>query len=1061
MKISQYSFCLILCFIFSFSAQAQWMQTGGPLGGHNIHFAKSTGGKLWASTPDGIQYSTNDGNTWQKAFPNTNIGNYVLAFGDTIFAVITDYSIYVPSILSNSYSIVSYDNGISWPDTNEWYSLNVSVNLYNVEKSTSKIYQITMGQSSDMGATWSPIPTGVLGATISEIQAYKQYVAQNEQTTIGYSTVSFDDHNSIVYSAPSYPNKVVGVMDSIIFFENSSTSIVKLLRSTTLGASFDTVLQLPFGYSFGGCSNFHPNNDTIYLTAINVSSLQNDIVYRSLNKGITWQPMSNNFSSQYKNEIVKTASNEFLYEYLEEVKKFNELTDTFTLFNNSIKGRRIFDLISSNNSLYSYGLDFLYRSDDNGVSWTNISPNKAFYQNPYSCHGVEHDTLFVTYVDTLFYSFNKGNSWSYTLDTLPWIQNYYYLHHGLLYTLSDSFKYSSDFGLTWNVANGGVLTNSASRNFFTDRDTLFCYENGSWPALCYLNTQTNSFDYISNSPMSGNYIRINGIWLFYSGNNLQYSLDGIFWTNCNTGPIGSFSIWGQPVFLNGIYYCTLDRDKLYFSANGIDWQKAESLDMNIFYDAVMPINYRDITAHNGKLYKLSTFRSVWVLDDTLYSYQGEVYFDDNNNGIKDAIETSCPNTIVATPNYFTNTNATGSFNLFCFNNNDTLKVSLPQNYISNPAYHLIDNNSFFEKNFGIYCPISFIDNKVDLTNTAVFNPGFQTHLITTIKNEGSIASNPTLTLTIDTNLTFVSSIPTPTSVVGNVYTFTIPTLEKLTSTSVDMIVATNVGTALLTPILCIAQLDTIADVSPSNNTNILSSEVVGSFDPNDKTCKQGTTFTTSQIANDEALEYTIRFQNTGSFPTSFVKILDTLSSKMDLSTFKFIGSSHPVSMDLNYNGIIGFNFNPLMLPDSGSNETESHGFVKYSIEPRENVQIGDVLMNTAYIYFDYNAPIVTNTTSTEIIGSLTLNTVKNKSNLLKIYPNPTDHLAYLDLENIFSKNCKAFIYNMMGEEVYCLPLNHRLTKINTATWNPGTYLIVVRNATNEVVVRGKLAVLDK
>jgi hypothetical protein len=49
-----------------------------------------------------------------------------------------------------------------------------------------------------------------------------------------------------------------------------------------------------------------------------------------------------------------------------------------------------------------------------------------------------------------------------------------------------------------------------------------------------------------------------------------------------------------------------------------------------------------------------------------------------------------------------------------------------------------------------------------------------------------------------------------------------------------------------------------------------------------------------------------------------------------------------------------------------NNELAPHGVISYMITPLPDLPVGTVLENTAYIYFDNNDPIVTNTTWTTI-----------------------------------------------------------------------------------------------
>jgi uncharacterized repeat protein (TIGR01451 family) len=73
-----------------------------------------------------------------------------------------------------------------------------------------------------------------------------------------------------------------------------------------------------------------------------------------------------------------------------------------------------------------------------------------------------------------------------------------------------------------------------------------------------------------------------------------------------------------------------------------------------------------------------------------------------------------------------------------------------------------------------------------------------------------------------------------------------------------------------------------------NNTADEQNIVVGSYDPNDK--RAVTSSRASEdlyfIDQDEWIDYTIRFQNTGTFPAEFVVITDTISPELDMLSFE-------------------------------------------------------------------------------------------------------------------------------------------------------------------------------
>ncbi|MEZ4880429.1 MAG: PKD domain-containing protein [Chitinophagales bacterium] len=63
----------------------------------------------------------------------------------------------------------------------------------------------------------------------------------------------------------------------------------------------------------------------------------------------------------------------------------------------------------------------------------------------------------------------------------------------------------------------------------------------------------------------------------------------------------------------------------------------------------------------------------------------------------------------------------------------------------------------------------------------------------------------------------------------------------------------------------------------------------------------------------------------------------------------------------------------IYMVDSNTNETLSHGFVSYTIQPKSSLQIADYIQNKASIVFDYNAPIITNTTMSVVMNTTTNN----------------------------------------------------------------------------------------
>ncbi|HRH39411.1 MAG TPA: hypothetical protein PK760_13755, partial [Flavobacteriales bacterium] len=113
------------------------------------------------------------------------------------------------------------------------------------------------------------------------------------------------------------------------------------------------------------------------------------------------------------------------------------------------------------------------------------------------------------------------------------------------------------------------------------------------------------------------------------------------------------------------------------------------------------------------------------------------------------------------------------------------------------------------------------------------------------------------------------------------------------------------------------------------------------------------------INEDEWMDYTIRFQNTGTFPAEFVVITDTIAPELDMLSFEQGVASHPFTVSFKPGRVIEWRFDNIDLPDSTSDEAGSHGLVKFRMKPVQPLASGTVIENVANIYFDFNDPVIT------------------------------------------------------------------------------------------------------
>lgn len=170
-----------------------------------------------------------------------------------------------------------------------------------------------------------------------------------------------------------------------------------------------------------------------------------------------------------------------------------------------------------------------------------------------------------------------------------------------------------------------------------------------------------------------------------------------------------------------------------------------------------------------------------------------------------------------------------------------------------------------------------------------------------------------------------------------------------------------------------------------------------SYDPNDKQVTPTGTGLYGAIDSNSSLPmtYTIRFQNTGNDTAIKVVIRDTLSSHLDIPSITTTANTHAYTFQVLSGGVAEWTFDNIMLVDSATNEPLSKGSISYTIYQKPNLAYGTQIKNTALIYFDFNAPIITNTVLNTIktaVASIKFDTVcdtfmlgKNKYTVSNLY----------------------------------------------------------------------------
>ena len=237
------------------------------------------------------------------------------------------------------------------------------------------------------------------------------------------------------------------------------------------------------------------------------------------------------------------------------------------------------------------------------------------------------------------------------------------------------------------------------------------------------------------------------------------------------------------------------------------------------------------------------------------------------------------------------------------------------------------------------------------------------------------------------------------------------------------------------------------DSNPDNDTDQAQRTITGAFDPNDKLAETSSRLsgTSYYLDQDQYVDYTIRFQNTGTGPAYNVYLLDTISPLLDLTSFSILAASHGYEASLGDERALRFDFPNIMLPDSGSDMTGSQGFISFRLRPVQNLAVGQQLINAADIYFDFNEPIRTNDAILDVEQSTGIS--ETAAAALVVYPNPVMDVLRIDLAGGV---VRMDVISADGRKVFSQRAIAGTNQFDTHALTPGAYSIRVLSASGAV-----------
>ncbi len=444
---------------------------------------------------------------------------------------------------------------------------------------------------------------------------------------------------------------------------------------------------------------------------------------------------------------------------------------------------------------------------------------------------------------------------------------------------------------------------------------------------------------------------------------------------------------------------------------------------------------------------------------------GNVFIDSNNDCTKNTGDNDLQNvTIHVSPgnrlgytnamgDYAINNLPYGSYTVTATGNNATLTqtcttVITPSVNSSNP----VSSNNQFVFN-------SMFPSQPDLYVSAYSNgvvPGFTSIVNYYLGNYSSFGTSGVYKAILPASfLANINYAPAGYSISGDtiMWNFNIAGNYQVQSFIVNFTVpvSTPLGSTFST---CIWAQPTLIDLNYVNNATCYQRIVTGSYDPNDKTVSPVGVGPNGDIAASETdLTYLIRFQNTGNGPAVNIMVKDTLSPNVDVNTFEMLSASHNYMIDALPGNVLRWKFNNIMLADSGSNEPASHGYIQYRIKRTNNNTPGTQIKNTAYIYFDFNEPVVTNTAINTIETITGIKSSFNANDEWNVFPNPSTGALYIVNSSSVKEESQIQVINSIGQTVLEETITSNYKNIDLSKLNNGVYFVKIVSDKQSVIKR--------
>lgn len=990
--------------------RAQWQQSPAP-GILEITGFQKIGPRLYASTTNGPFYSDDDGLLWHKR--NNAPGSAVRTFGQNLYTYssadvefykstdggaswqsiafnlgflgqsITDFTVINDTIFAtNRYKVWRND-----PGSSVWTIVYENVQFGDLQLSNENGYLwVTKKQilrSTDQGNNW--LNVGPAGVTVNYSSIHGDTLLVSNQG--GGISYSFDKGNSWAQRG----NPPEGALN---FTEGAYTlnSFGVVYLSKDEGFTWKNVY--PYNY---------PARSAVYSNGALILGTQSGCL-RSIDEGEHFlfsnaDLVSTNFVSATLGplgNLTKTSSNQLL--------SFDKGDHWFGPF---LKNG-ILDMEQKADTLFALSIvnKTLHRSWQSLAQWDTL-PLNTIPGTPEQIASTPEGLYLLTLVPParqVYRSADGGESWALRGDTQLLIINFIAKDTVLFSLTTDGNIYvSKDKGQTWNLKISGI--DYPINDIFVSGNYVYAYRYNTYQGVFYVST-----DYGEN------------------------------WTVLPATIERSVS---YAALDNRVFHCDIKGDVYVINGPSDNWK--------IITDNLPPgITQSALTVDKGQTLMLLDLNQNRMYRRELSSLQGKnlkgfVFNDLNQNGIRDLGENGVPYQVLRAEKGKTlgSTGLNGYFQLTTSVLPDTLRVYPFSPYAQvTPPYKLATQPLDSLYLFAMVLPPGFADLRTDVSIHGALRPGFKAVYHLSVQNVGTDTLSAAPKLWLGPDISLLEANPpidhiTDDTIFWPVRAFAPQSLNGFTA-RVKLSPNIPVGSTITS--VGIALPDDEPDLTPLDNVFSKTDTVYGPYDPNFKEAFPSK-LSPADVAAHRPLYYTIHFQNVGNLPATIVRVVDTLSQRLDPASFELVAASHPVQPSMRDKGILEFTFDNINLPDSARDQAGSQGFVKFKITPKPGLHLGDSIVNRASIYFDYNPAVHTNRNVVRVTQVSEVQPGPDVPELtLLAFPNPFKETLQLELHGANpAESWLLQLFDESGKMVYSKMVHGSKSVVSSGTLSSGGY----------------------